>query len=52
MVPIRVMAAAPIAIAVHAVNVAVHLPTVFTMFCGVAINPCAVGLKPLLAIRL
>ncbi|MGD1212592.1 MAG: hypothetical protein ABR973_14685 [Candidatus Acidiferrales bacterium] len=50
-IPICMVLAAPIAIAVHAGNIPVHLRAIFTVLRNIAIDPGAVGFEPLVAIR-
>lgn len=51
-IPIRMMIAAPTAVVVHAGNVFVYLRATFAVLRSVTINPCAISLKPPLAVRL
>ncbi len=44
-IPIGMVLAAPIAIAVHVGNIPVHLPAIFTVPRRIAIDPCAIGFK-------
>jgi hypothetical protein len=42
--------AAPLPIAVHAGNISVHLRALFSVLRNIAINSCAIGFKPFVAI--
>jgi len=49
-IPICMVLAAPIAIAVHAGNISVHLRAIFAVLRNIVIDPCAIGFKPFMTI--
>jgi hypothetical protein len=49
-IPIRMVIAAPVPIVFHAVNIVPNSPTIRAVPLGIAVNACAVVLKPPVAI--
>jgi hypothetical protein len=51
-IPIRMVIAAPLPIRFHAVNIMPHLVTISAVPFGIVIDPCAISLKPIMAITI
>jgi hypothetical protein len=49
-IPIRMVIAAPVPIVFHAVNISSYLMAILAVPFGIAIDPCAIGLKASVAI--